>query len=47
MTFTAPAFSFGWFLALIILILDVLLKAVGIIDFPVMMVVAAICAVRL
>lgn len=45
---TAPtSVNLGWLLAFIILILDVVLKMVGLIDFPIAMVVAALCAIRL
>ena len=47
MTFTAPVLSLGWILALVILILDILLKMLGLIDFPAAMLIAAVCAVRL
>lgn len=42
-----PTISFGWVLALVILILDCLLKAMGLIELPVAMLIGAVCAVRL
>lgn len=46
MTFTAPVLSLGWILALVILILDCILKALGMIELTPALVVAAICAWR-
>lgn len=47
MTWNPPALSFGWLVALIVLILTGLLKAMGMIDLPAAMLIAAVCAVRL
>jgi hypothetical protein len=46
-TWTTPTLSLGFIVALVILILDVLLKMMGLIDLPTAMLIAAVCAVRL
>lgn len=47
MTWTNPTISLGFIIALVVLILDVLLKVMGLIEIDVAMVIAAICAMRL
>lgn len=47
MNWTNPTLSLGFVVALVVLILDVLLKMMGLIDLPVAMLIAAVCAVRL
>ena len=47
MTWTNPSLSLGWIVALIVLIVDVILKLMGMIDLTAAMVIAAIAAVRL
>lgn len=47
MTFTPPAISFGWIIALIVLVADLLLKMMGLIDMPPALLIAGVCAVRL
>jgi hypothetical protein len=47
MVWTNPTLSVGWLIALVVLILDVLLKVMGLIEIGEAMVIAAICAVRL
>jgi len=47
MAWTNPTLSLGWIIALIVLILDCILKAMGMIELGTAMTVAAICAWRL
>jgi len=47
MAWTNPNLSLGFVVALIVLILDCILKALGMIDLNTAMTVAAICAWRL
>lgn len=47
MTWTNPTLSLGFIVALVVLILDVLLKVMGLIDMPAAMLIAAVCAWRL
>lgn len=47
MTFTAPVLSLGWLIALFVLVLAVVLKMVGLIDFPTALLISVVCAVRL
>lgn len=47
MQFTAPVLSLGWCVALIVLIVALILGFLKLMDLPQVLVVAAICAVRL
>lgn len=47
MTWSNPSISAGWIVALVILVLDCLLKVLGMIDLPTAMVIAALTAIRL
>lgn len=47
MTWTAPVFSVGWIVALIVLIAALMLGFMGLLPKEVVLVAAAICAVRL
>ena len=47
MAWTAPAFSVGWIVALIVLIAALMLGFMGLLPKEMVLVIAAICAVRL
>lgn len=47
MTWTAPAFSVGWIVALIVLIAALMLGFMGLLPKEMVLVIAAICSVRL
>ncbi len=47
MTFTAPVFSVGWLIALILLIVSLLLWGLGAIPKESALLICAVCSVRL
>jgi hypothetical protein len=47
MTWTNPTLSLGFVVALVVLLLDCILKAMGLIELPEAMLIAAVAAVRL
>lgn len=47
MTWTGPVLSLGFIVALVVLIVDIILKMMGLIDLPAALLIAAVTSVRL
>lgn len=46
-TFTGPTFSVGWFVAFCVLVIAIIMGFMGLLPKEVVMLIAAVCAVRL
>lgn len=46
-TFTGPTFSVGWFVAFVVLVIAVIMGFMGLLPKEVVMVIAAVCSIRL